>query len=164
MLSAFAGVDVARLLEDQWSAHLESILLYHVVSGKIMSTDLSLDLSAPTLEGSSVTVTSYPNPVKIDDATVIQADIEATNGVIHVINEVLLPPSATNDIVDIAVGDASFSTLVDLVSLANLVETLQSDGPFTVFAPTNEGMCHCLFSIHGSLSFINSLCLLTFHL
>lgn len=76
----------------------------------------------------------------IDGATVLQADIEATNGVIHVVDEVLLPPSATNDIVDIAVADDTFSTLVDLVSLANLVETLQGDGPFTVFAPTNEGM------------------------
>ena len=138
--SAFNGVDVSRLLEDQWSAHLQAILLYHVVSGKIMSTDLGLNLSAPTLEGSFVTVTSFPDPVKIDDATVLQADIEASNGVIHVVDEVLLPPSATNDIVDISVADDTFSTLVDLVSLANLVETLQGDGPFTIFAPTNEGM------------------------
>lgn len=140
LFSAFNGVDVSRLLEDQWSAHLQAILMYHVVSGKILSTDLDLNLSAPTLEGSFVTVTSFPDPVKIDDATVLQADIAATNGVIHVVDEVLLPPSATNDIVDIAVADDTFSTLVDLVSLANLVETLQGDGPFTVFAPTNEGM------------------------
>ena len=88
---AFEVVDVEKLLQDEWRAHLQSLLLYHVVEGKIMSTDLSLDLAATTVEGSDVTVTSYPDPVMINDATVVQADIEATNGVIHVIDNILLP-------------------------------------------------------------------------
>jgi transforming growth factor-beta-induced protein len=136
--SAFDSLDVEKLLQDQWRAHLTGILLYHAVPGLIMSSDLSLDASAATLEGSDVTVTSL-DPVMINDAAVIAADVEASNGVIHVIDKVLLPPFAVNNIVEIAVSDPNtFSTLVDLVILANLADALSGDGPFTVFAPTND--------------------------
>merc|ERR1712151_1399240 len=80
-------------------------------------------------------------------ANVIAADVEASNGVIHVIDEVLIPdgvlPSAASDtasntIVDIAVANDDFTTLVTAVQAAGLGEALSSAGPFTVFAPTNE--------------------------
>jgi transforming growth factor-beta-induced protein len=64
---------------------------------------------------------------------VTAADIEADNGVIHVVNKVILPPSVVN----IAIDNDNFSTLVSAVVKAGLVETLSGDGPFTVFAPTN---------------------------
>merc|ERR1712194_890755 len=62
----------------------------------------------------------------------------ASNGVVHVIDQVLLPTSITSNIVDIASGAAPFSTLVSLIVAADLAETLNGEGPFTVFAPTND--------------------------
>ena len=69
---------------------------------------------------------------------VIITDIETSNGVIHVIDTVLLPPAKLADIVDTAVADGRFTTLVAAVQAAGLVETLKGEGPFTVFAPTDE--------------------------
>ena len=72
------------------------------------------------------------------EAMVIITDIRATNGVIHVIDVVLDPADATQDIVDTAVADGRFTTLVTAVTAAGLVDTLKSDGPLTVFAPTDD--------------------------
>ena len=131
---------------------LSKVLLYHVVSGKVMSTDLSGGMMAPTLNGNEITI-GTTDGVTIDDATVTAADIEATNGVIHIIDKVIIPPDfklspeedmmeeasmEKPDIVDIALSDPSFSMLVMLLQKADLVGALQSEGPFTVFAPTNE--------------------------
>ena len=138
---AFADVNVDKLLQDEWSAHLTSILLYHVLGSEVFSSDLTqVGQTAQTLEGSNVEVTSL-DPVQINNAEVILADLSADNGVVHVVNEVLLPPSATSTIVDLVVGTPGiFSTLVSLLSDANLVEALSGDGPFTVFAPSNEAV------------------------
>merc|ERR1712157_253182 len=65
-------------------------------------------------------------------------DIEADNGVIHAIDSVLTPPSVSNNIVDLAVGDPNFSTLVAAAQAAGLAEALSGEGPFTVFAPSND--------------------------
>src|SRR5690606_33718009 len=73
--------------------------------------------------------------VFINESQVIITDIEASNGVIHVIDSVLLPPK---DIVDTAVADGRFTTLAAALGAAELVETLKGEGPFTVFAPTDE--------------------------
>jgi uncharacterized surface protein with fasciclin (FAS1) repeats len=67
---------------------------------------------------------------------VIVPDVKASNGVIHVVDTVLLPENRT--IVDIAVEDGRFTTLVAALEAAGLVEALQAEGPFTVFAPTDE--------------------------
>ncbi len=82
------------LLEDP-TGDLADILLYHVVSGKIMSTDLSDGQTATTLLGKDITVTINGEGVFINDAKVTVADIDAVNGVVHVIDAVLLPPAAT---------------------------------------------------------------------
>lgn len=127
---------------------LADVLLYHVVSGKVMSTDLVDGMMAPTLQGESIMV-DLNSGVKIDMSTVIAADIEATNGVIHVIDTVLVPDGFSLDqpmeddmpkmsIVEIAAGNDDFSMLVSLLQKAELVEALQGEGPFTVFAPTNQ--------------------------
>lgn len=120
---------------------LTDVLLYHVVSGKVMSTDLSDGMTAPTLKGDSITI-DLSSGVKINDSSVIIADIEATNGVIHVIDSVLVPSDfklqPKHDIVEIALSDENFSMLVMLLQRAELVGALQGDGPFTVFAPTND--------------------------
>jgi uncharacterized surface protein with fasciclin (FAS1) repeats len=74
----------------------------------------------------------------IDDAKVILPDVETSNGVIHVIDSVLLPPEKLSDIIDTAIADGRFTTLVAALEAAGLVDTLKSEGPFTVFAPTDE--------------------------
>ncbi len=115
---------------------LSDILLYHVVGGKVMAADVvGLD-SATTLQGADVQISVEGDNVMINDAMVVITDIEADNGVIHVIDTVLLPPQPT--IVDIAVADGRFTTLTAALGAAGLVETLQGDGPFTVFAPTDD--------------------------
>jgi uncharacterized surface protein with fasciclin (FAS1) repeats len=128
---------------------LTDVLLYHVVAGKVMSTDLSDGMMAATVQGENVTV-DLSNGVKINESTVTTADVEATNGVIHIIDTVLVPQAFTLNqepqammapelsIVEIALGNEDFSMLVSLLQKADLVETLQGEGPFTVFAPTNQ--------------------------
>ena len=91
--AAFAALPegtVASLLLPENKDQLISILTYHVVPGKVMSTDLSNGMMAATVQGGSVTIMTT-NGVSVNGATVVTADIEASNGVIHVIDSVLLP-------------------------------------------------------------------------
>jgi len=91
---AFAALPegtLESLLMEENRDQLIQVLTYHVVPGKVMSTDLSDGMTAATVEGSSVEISIGDDGVKVDNATVVTADIEATNGVIHVINAVILP-------------------------------------------------------------------------
>jgi len=81
------------LLKPQNKEKLKAILLYHVVSGKVMSTDLKGTVKPVTLEGATLTIVASASGVTVNDAKVIKADVGADNGVIHVINKVLLPPA-----------------------------------------------------------------------
>jgi transforming growth factor-beta-induced protein len=107
-----------------------------------MAADVVGLKSATTLLGKDVAIKVDMGNVYINDAQVIITDIEASNGVIHVIDSVILPPAdeaaAPGTIVDIAAADERFSTLVAAVTAAGLVDTLKGEGPFTVFAPTND--------------------------
>jgi len=114
---------------------LSKILLYHVVAGRVAAADVVKLTSAPTLNGLPVMVKVAGSEVKINDAMVQIADIAASNGLIHAVDTVILPPSM--DIVDTAVANGGFQTLVAAVQAAGLVDTLKSAGPFTVFAPTD---------------------------
>jgi uncharacterized surface protein with fasciclin (FAS1) repeats len=90
---AFAALPegtVENLLKPENIDQLTAILTYHVVPGKVMSTDLTDDMVATTVQGSDVKI-DLDNGVMVQDATVTAADIEASNGVIHVINKVILP-------------------------------------------------------------------------
>ena len=157
---------VESLLLPENKDKLVAILTYHVVAGTFQSTDLS-NGSVQTLNGETVRVNTN-NGVIMNDATVTLPDVEASNGVIHVIDTVLLPPEEPTDapnpspptsegvgsgtepsegtglsgtetsdektIVEIALGDLdNFSTLVAALQAADLVDTLSSHGPFTVF-------------------------------
>jgi uncharacterized surface protein with fasciclin (FAS1) repeats len=115
---------------------LTDILLYHVVDGKVMAADVVELTNALTLQGQYVDVQVMDGKVMIDNAQVIITDIETSNGVIHVIDAVILPES--RDIVDIAVEDGRFTTLVAALQAAGLVDALKADGPLTVFAPTDD--------------------------
>lgn len=90
---AFAALPegtVENLLKPENRDQLVAVLTYHVVPGKVMSTDLKDDMKAPTVQGSSVTI-DLDNGVTVDGANVVAADIETSNGVIHVIDAVILP-------------------------------------------------------------------------
>lgn len=128
---------------------LATILEYHVVVGAAaFSTDLSDGQMITTLQGEDITV-NLDGGVLISDATevdaeVVLADVEASNGVVHVIDKVLLPQAIIDalnaqTIVDLALETDDLSSLVGALVQADagLVDTLGSDGPFTVFAPTN---------------------------
>jgi uncharacterized surface protein with fasciclin (FAS1) repeats len=140
IFAALPAGTLDSLLADP-SGDLTDILLYHVASGNVTSGDLSNGMTIPTLQGKNITInivasTDGGNPtVTVNNIPVLTPDIVASNGVIHVIGGILMPPK---DIVEIAVGDENFSTLVTAVQQAKLVETLQGDGPFTVFAPIND--------------------------
>jgi uncharacterized surface protein with fasciclin (FAS1) repeats len=121
--------------------NLREILLYHAIEGKVYSTDLTAGY-VPTLNGAAVKI-SLNGGVKVNDANVILADARALNGVIHVIDEVLMPP--TMNLVELALSfDPEFSILVQAVIKAGLAETLATGGPYTVFAPTNDAFVAAL--------------------
>ncbi|MEO8530093.1 MAG: fasciclin domain-containing protein [Deltaproteobacteria bacterium] len=91
---AFAALPagtVEDLLKPENKDKLVAILTYHVVPGKVMSTDLTNGMMAATVEGADVTIMTEGG-VMVNDAKVVTADIEASNGVIHVIDKVILPP------------------------------------------------------------------------
>jgi transforming growth factor-beta-induced protein len=136
---------------------LAKILSFHVISGKVMSTDI---VTGPvkSIEGTDLNFTSADGKVSVNGANVITADVAAGNGVVHAIDAVMVPASvdltklvadgaaaatpdagaAAGDIVAVAAANGSFGTLVKAVEAAGLVDTLKGPGPFTVFAPTDE--------------------------
>ena len=126
---------VEALLEDP-TGDLAQILLYHVVSGKALSTDLSDGQMIETLQGKKVEVKIMDGKVYINDAMVTVADVMADNGVVHVIDAVLIPPTTT--VVDIIVNSEDHNTLEAAVIAAELADDLAGEGPFTVFAPTDD--------------------------
>lgn len=115
--------------------NLREILLYHVVAGLVYSNQLSNGFVS-TVNGAAVQI-DLSNGVKVNDANVIAADISARNGVIHVIDKVLLPP--TLNLVELAQSlNPEFTILVSAVIKAGLTDVLANGGPYTVFAPTND--------------------------
>merc|ERR1712232_305194 len=135
------------LLKPENKATLVDILTYHVLPVQVLSTDLKTFQAVKTVEGKPVHVIKYHGEVKVgpsvhDLKKVTGADNLASNGVAHIIDGVLLPPAGLSsdkpNIVELAQSVDDLSTLVAAVVAADLVETLSSPGPFTVFAPTNE--------------------------
>jgi len=139
-LTVFAPTDEAfaeipaetlnALLQDK--EKLISVLTYHVVAGNLLGAQVVRKNSIITLQGGAMSV-DISDGLKVDDANVIEADIRASNGRIHVIDKVLMP----KNIVETAVGAGIFNTLVTAVQEAGLVDVLSGPGPFTVFAPTD---------------------------
>ncbi len=113
---------------------LKAILTYHVVAGKVMAADVVNLNSAKTLSGQEAMIKVKDGNVMVANAQVVKTDLKTSNGVIHVIDEVMMP----GDVVDVALGNENFSTLVTAVKAAGLVDALKGEGPFTVFAPTND--------------------------
>ena len=122
------------------SEDLGAILQYHVVAGQAMSTDLSDGQMIETLLGPDVTVSITMDGVFINDAQVTVADLAADNGVVHVIDAVLLPAPPTTTVVDVIVNSPDHELLEAAVGAAGLVDALSAEGPFTVFAPTDAAV------------------------
>jgi len=144
---AFAALPAGtldELLKPENKQSLTDILLYHVVPGSVMAADVSGMTSATTVLGEDVAIKVDMGDVYINDAKVIVTDIQTSNGIIHVLDAVIMPAmneaitEENKTIVDIAVADGRFTTLVAALEAAELVETLNGEGPFTVFAPTDE--------------------------
>ena len=128
---------------------LQSVLTYHVVGKRIPAAAAiaaaKKGLKVKTVQGESIALSFKGGKIVLDGtARVVTPDVKASNGVIHAIDAVLVPPSLsqppapTESIVQIALGNSDFSTLVSLLQKAGLVDAISAPGPFTVFAPTNE--------------------------
>jgi transforming growth factor-beta-induced protein len=138
---AAAGIDLADFDTDEENATLSDILLYHVYSGSVAAADVTDGLTVAMVNGDDATfAVAADGTVSIGDAKVTTADVQSSNGIIHVIDAVLTPPAdaPTLDIPATAQSTGVHTALVAALTQANLVAALQADGPFTVFAPTDE--------------------------
>lgn len=137
--AAFAALPkgtVETLLKPENKDQLIAILTYHVVAGKVDAKSVMKMTAAETLNGQRVDITVKGGEVMIDNATVRTADVAASNGIIHVIDQVILP---TADAIPTVAGNAgTFQTLLAAVKTAGLADVLSGPGPFTVLAPTDE--------------------------
>lgn len=146
--TAFAPTDAAfgdlpdglleKLITEDWKGHLRGILLYHVAYRIYKAQDIRDEGRIRTILSEKLNTTIEGDAVKINDAEVIIPDIEARNGVIHAIDKVLIPSFMTKDIITTAREAGIFDTLLAAVDAAGLTNTLQGDGPFTLFAPTDD--------------------------
>ncbi|MFG0306027.1 MAG: fasciclin domain-containing protein [Phycisphaerales bacterium JB040] len=133
---AFAGLDqraLANTLRD--TERLTQLLTFHVVPGRITAEQLATTRFLETVNGNRVEI-GRNGGLGVEQASIVAADIEAGNGIIHVINDVLIPTKL--DIVETASSAGSFETLIAAARAAGLAGSLKSDGPLTVFAPTDE--------------------------
>lgn len=136
--AAFAKLPAGTLemlLKPENKAKLAAILTYHVVPGSVKAADVVKLKYAGTVNGQRVDIKVDGAKVTVDGAAVTATDIACSNGVIHVIDAVILPVDGT--VVDVAVKNGSFNTLVAAIKAAGLVETLSGKGPFTILAPTD---------------------------
>ena len=137
---AFADVSVEFLLLPENRDLLTSILTYHVIPQDIGSSVLGRSSAVQTVQGESLSIQSQGGSVKLDDAEVLVADVLTSNGTIHAIDRLLVPPSIrdTGKVLGIAESDGRFTTLLAAVEAAGLTDTLKGEGPFTILAPSDE--------------------------
>ena len=148
---AFAALPtgtVEEVLKPENKALLQSVLKYHVVSGKYLISDLSDKQQLITLQGQVLTVSKKDGKTLINDAEVETSDVLQSNGVAHVIKKVLLPDTnptvggmamyRTKNLIENVTTAPNLTTLVAAVKAGGLVESLQTPGPITVFGPDND--------------------------
>ncbi|MEY3161684.1 MAG: hypothetical protein RIT25_1675 [Planctomycetota bacterium] len=141
---------IADLLKPENKDKLTSILTYHVVAGEYPAAKVVAAKSLTTVQGADVTVAAGKD-VMVGTAKVLKTDIKASNGIIHVIDSVILPPAANTaeasmkagkknlpNLVEVASKAGSFNTLLKAAVAAGLADTLANGGPFTIFAPNDE--------------------------
>lgn len=136
---AFAALPegtIASLLKPEAKGMLQNILTYHVVAGKMEASDVVKMDFLSGLNGQRLNLSLKESGAFLAGAKIVTTDIQCSNGIIHVIDAVMLPNSS--DIIDTAVAAGNFETLAAAIGAAGLVEALKGEGPFTVFAPTDE--------------------------
>ncbi len=139
------GLTKAQLLADK--PLLTAVLTYHVLPAKVASSAIPFGKAITTVQGSILKIDSVAGSVVITDgrnrtSKVVTPDVAASNGVVHIVDKVILP--ANKNIVQTAQGLPQFSILVEAVVAANLATTLSGTGPFTVFAPTDTAFANLL--------------------
>lgn len=146
-----AGLDTEAKIKALPVATLRGILQYHVIGQAVASSAITSanNTAVRTVANADVFVARKSGGVFVNDASVLSADIAASNGVIHVINTVLMPP--TGNIVQTAQANANFTFLVAAVLRAsegstNVAQVLSGAGPLTVFAPTNQAFINAGFA------------------
>jgi uncharacterized surface protein with fasciclin (FAS1) repeats len=145
-LTGNAGATASDLLVPANKPLVRSVLTYHVLTSEVRAAGIPFGKPIATAEGSVFKIDSG-SPPKITDgrnrtASITATDIAASNGIIHLIDRVILP--ADKNIVETAQATSDFSILVEAVIAADLVATLSGQGPFTVFAPTNAAFAALL--------------------
>ncbi len=154
----FAEVDPGSLTAEQ----VEEILLYHTIPGEtIASGDLQAQQAVPSTTDENLYITVNGDVVVNGNSTVVAADVASSNGIIHAVDTVLLP-NAFVDITAIAQKNYDLTSLVGLLVDFDLVTTLQGDGPFTVFAPTNAAF-DAISDVVGGLTNDQIVEVLTYH-
>lgn len=143
------GVTKEQLLAD--TALLQSVLTYHVIGSDVKAAQVPLGKAVTTLQGGIFKVDSTAGGLVITDgrnrtSKIVQTDLAASNGTLHVIDKVLLPADKT--IVQTALALPQFSLLAEAVQAAGLVDTLSGPGPFTVFAPTDDAFAALLTELN----------------
>jgi transforming growth factor-beta-induced protein len=126
---------ISALLKPEAKTKLANILKFHVVAGELNAAKVVGSKSLEALNGETLTIDTTKGVV-VGGAKVSKTDIMASNGVIHVIDSVMLPPER-QDIVATALAAGSFGTLAKALTAGGLVDTLAGEGPFTVFAPND---------------------------
>ncbi|REL37707.1 fasciclin domain-containing protein [Rhodohalobacter sp. SW132] len=169
-LTVFAPTDDAfaslpdGLLDELSDDQLTEILLYHVLAGAVMSSQIDAQQDAETEQGERILLQSNGGVTINGTSTVISADIQATNGVIHAVDEVLLPAEFREPgIIEEAQAAGEFSILLDAIEDAGLTTTLQFLGPFTVFAPSDDAFNDLGLDVVDGLSDEQLADILTYH-
>jgi uncharacterized surface protein with fasciclin (FAS1) repeats len=144
-LLADLNVTKSELLADK--ALLSAVLKYHVLPSKTLKANLPLGKPIVTVQGAIFKADAVGGAIVITDgrnreAKVVATDIVATNGVVHSVDTVLLPPDKT--VMATLQEDPNLSVLVEAITAADLVATLNGAGPYTVFAPTNAAFTSLL--------------------
>ena len=129
---------VETLLKPENKGKLQEVLKYHIVAGNVSLSDALKAEKAKTLQGEKVSVEFSNASVKVNGAKLQAANIKTSNGLIHVIDSVLMPPEPKNDIPAIARKTGKFNTLLAAAEAAGLLPTLSGNDKLTVLAPTDD--------------------------
>lgn len=151
--AAFASIQstVDTLLEPENKSSLQEVLQYHVVDSAVLSTELTDGQIVRTLMGENLKVRIVDGEVYINNAKVVTSDVETSNGVVHVIDSVLVP-GAFKNVVGTAIDTDILSTLVAAVTAGELVEALSLESAnYTVFAPTNTAFANIQSTVDALL-------------
>jgi uncharacterized surface protein with fasciclin (FAS1) repeats len=144
-----AAISAFELERDDTDATLTQVMLYHVINGNYSGPEIANLKSLPTLLGEHVNFSVRQGNIMINDSTmIVTRDIEAANGVVHVVDAVLVPPASSLSIstegspdlslAEVLANDGRFGTFLSLIETAGLMEILENENDvYTIFAPTD---------------------------